>query len=1518
MDDLFYEEPAIQYLWETIPNDSIDQAQDIDEGLFEVRGLGQDWFRIESQPGIMRFAMEPIKEPLNLDMELYNSEGQRIQRDIAPEGPESFERRIPESGEYFLRVFAAPLGDDPPPDTPLDYRLGIVLPQVILPDGNDTFETAEDLGDTPRDVIGTGVDWWRVHSPSGLVSMTMTPAEHLDDPRDPRDDLRNLHMLFYNSSGQLLRSDLQPGTASETIEYLVPEEDYYYIKVFSAQFVDDTPENVLLSYTLDFTPAERDTATDGNDSIETAQPLGEGRHVVTDGIGTDWYRIESAPGIMKFHMTHTGATAPDGSEMNLHMRLYNADGQPVRNNFQSFADESFQHQHPATSTWYLNVYWAPFPEGAPGGTRLDYILDIDLPQVIPPDGNDTFETAQELGETPRDIIGTGVDWWRINSKSGLIEVHMTAAEHLDDPDDPRDDIRNLNVEIYNSEGQLVRANLSPDISKTVRYLAPEAGDYYIKVYAAQFRGEPAPENVLLSYTLDVDLPVADTATDGNDTPETADLLTTGSYRVTDGINADWYRIETGPGVMSFHKTHTGATAPDGTEMNLSMRLFDADLNPVRSSFAAFEDESFDFVAPVTGTYFLNVYWTPYLDRDVPNGTRLNYELEIDLPRNTWSRELDFGPIRNGAVSVYDITGDGYEEIIVGAAKALDPETGAEIRPGGLIVLDHTGEKLWSQTFPAIDGPDPVTGLTYSTTSVSTAPVFSDLTGDGNIEILVGVGADIRSEFETPGQPGDRGGLYALDSEGNILWFHESRDTFGALITDSKGESFGGPNGRPDGVHGAPRVFDIDSDGVREVIFTSWDHYLYVLDGRTGALQFEVNLHDTAGATPAIADINRNGVFELIVPADISVNERAGILKQGGILHVMNNYGHQTIPGWNEQVGESTGAGFRGKFEEQSLWSSPKVVDLNRSGTLEIVQGTGNFFQDSRGEYVKVWNADGSLRHYLETNGRVLASPLIADLNGNGSPEIIAATFKGYVHAWNASGVPIFTTQAMPFDPSSMAGRPDVPIARQPIAVDLTGDNNLEILITIGSQLVVLDANGNQITNTDSAERVFHSYVGSPVARDIDGDGYIDLITGGTTAMHDQGVVYRWENIVDTPVIDGRVAEYQQVQSLHQVQAFVDRLYETVLERESDPRGRNNWVDRLHTGVMSGGDVARGFVFSPEFTNRGTTNEEYVTVLYKAFFDRDPDPRGFARWTGDLESGLSRMEVLRGFTGSPQFANLSAEFGIRAETRVGPVSQAEVLIGDPNDSSLLRAGPGDNILKIGPGDVTDVTPNSTELTGQVFRLYGATLDRAPDPNGFLGWFGALERAQAGTGGLTLLQTAGAFVNSQEFQNKYGTLNNSEFVQQLYLNVLDRPADPAGLARWTADLESGLSRAQVVLGFSQSAEFRNNTTPELDQWMRSIRPEWNDVLEGGAGNDTMNGGIGSDTFVFRRGQGGSDVIYGFDPWDQLQLSGFGFSEPADAMAHMSQQGSDVIFDLHDQTIRFVNTSMAEMQRVRYNLS
>jgi hypothetical protein len=1521
MDDFFFPEPQAPDALEVTRNDSIETAQLLAEGTHEVSGLGQDWYQIDTQAGFMRLTMTPGAEPLNLDMELYDSDANRIQRDVAPSGPEDFVRRIGTADTYFLRIFAAPLGDNPPADTELDYVLNIDLPEVIADDGNDSLATAGTLGNgASGDILGTGIDWWKIESPSGLLNVTMTTAENLDDATDPRDDIRNLNMEIYNSAGQLVKSNFSPGL-TEDVAYLAPSDGDYFIKVYAAQFTGQTPapDNVLLSYNLNVDLPEVDLATDNNDSIATADTLGEGRHVVTAGIGTDWYRIDSAPGTMSFSMTHTGSLAPDGTEMNLNMRLYDADGTPVRSDFAEFANESFEHPFPTSETYYLNVYWGPYPDGAPNGTRLNYVLDIDLPTTFTEDTNNTFETATVLSEGPAfDVVGTGVDWYKVSSLSGLMEVSLTAAEHLADPNDERDDIRNLNIEIYDASGNLVRSNFSDENTETVQYLAPVDGDYYFKVYTAQFVDD-TPENVLLSYTLDFDLPVADVRIETNGSIATADRLRVGDTVVTDGFGTDWYRIESGPGRMDFAMTNTDVLAPDGTPMNLNMRLYDSDGSPVRSDFAEFEDESFEYYAASTSTYYLNVYWAPYLDQVLPNGVDLDYTLSVDLPRKTWSKELDFGPIRNASVAVYDIDNDGKDEIFVGAVKALDADAN-EIFPGGLIVLEDTGGVKWSQTFAAIDGPDPLTGLIYNTTSVTTAPVFSDINGDGKIEIIVGVGADNRAEFSGAGQPGDLGGVYALDSDGNILWFHQNEDSFGLQSDPDDPESPSGPDGRPDGIYGAPRVFDIDADGQREVIVAAWDHYLYVLNGKDGSVEYKVDLHDTAGATPALADLDLDGLFEIVIPADITANDRAGLPEQGGILHVMNNYGHQTVEGWDTQVGTSTGADFRGKFDEQSLWSSPTVVDLDNDGSLEIVQGTGNFFQDERGEHVTVWNTDGSQRFQLNTEGRVLASPLVVNLDDAGGPEIIAATLKGYVHAWSAGGAALFSTQVMPYDNDTAAGLLNVPIARQPVAVDLTGDGNLEILVSIGSQLVILDSQGNQITNTEFVERAFNNYAGSPVAHDIDNDGYLDLITGGTTADQEHAIVYRWENIVDTKFdVPTRIGEYQNIQSLDQIEDFVQQLYVNILGREADPGGRNNWVDRLHTGVLSGADVARGFIFSPEFLNQGTTNGEYVTVLYKAFFGKDvPDDRGFARWTGDLEDGLSRDQVLRGFTGSPQFSALSSSFGIRAESKFGAVESGELLIGDESDSSVLRADGGNSILKEGLDAIDDNISNNKELTGNVYRLYEGTLGRSPDSKGFENWYDGLVRGQDGTGGVTLQQAANAFVNSAEFQNNYGTLTDAEFVTQLYLNVLDRAPDDRGLDRWTGDLADGVSRAQVVLGFTQGGEFRTTTNPELSQWMQDVRPEWNDVLEGGAGDDQMNGGIGSDVFVFRNGQGGSDTIYDFEPWDRLQLSGFGFNSAADARARMTQNGSSVIFDHSGQTITFLNTAMADMNRVGYNVS
>jgi hypothetical protein len=1599
----------------TEPNDTLATASPLVESLYSITGNGIDWYSFVAQAGgIIDLSMTATAAPLDLNMVLHNPDGAAVRANFSATPTEAFSYVAPTSGTYYLQVTTAQFGATPPAGMVTTYTLDLDLPQFIAPDGNDSRATATPLAEGVHEIVGTRVDWFRLDSSPGFIEIAMTEVQHLE-PGDPRDDPRNLNIELYNEVGQVVAASLTAG--AESIRYFAPASGPYFLKVYSAQFVDAAPADLILSYTLDVNlPDAR--APDGNDTLATATVLAEGMRTVA-GTGVDWFRFDSAAGLVSLSMVPMASA--DLAAQDLNMVLYNAAGQALRAQPVSGSGaESFTHFIPTAGTYYVKISPAIHAtDAAAAGFPLDYSITLDLPAAIPPDGNDSQTTATPLAGGVHQIVGTRVDWFRLDSPVGTITIRMDEIELLE-PGDPRDDPRNLNIELYNARGESVAASLLGATSETITYFAPEPGNYFLKVYSAQFV-DAAPADLILSYTLTVDLPVAllpdgnnsmATATvltegvrtvagtgvdwfrfdsvsgdirlsmtplavpgvpaqdlnvvlydaagtslrsevvsgtgaesftylagtagtyfvkvfpalfgdaaplgfplnyqlelalptavpsDGNDTLATATPIGTGLI-TRSGTGVDWFRIDTGPGVIDV--TMTPIANAGQAALDLNMELYNAQGQSVRNGFVDGPNpETIRFVAPETGVYYLQVYWPAYPDA-APNGYNLNYTLDVDLPLNTWSVTLDFGPVRGASVTTYDIDNDGFDEIFVATSKALDAD-GNEIRPAGLIVLEHDGTIKWTKTFAAAPGPDSQTGKTYNTSSVTTAPVFSDINGDGRIEILVGTGGDNNNDFGAVGQPGDLGALYALDASGNTLWSHVTRDSFGA--NDAK-------DGRPDGVYGSPRVFDIDGDGVREVIFTSWDHNLYVLDGRTGRLEREVNLHDTAGATPAVADLNRDGVFELVVPSDITDNVAAGLPLQGGILHVLSNYGVHNVGGWTQQVFTSTHPDYRGRFEEQSLWSSPQIVDLNRDGSPEIVVGTGNFFQDGRGQYLKVWNADGTLRMTLPTIGRTLASPLIADLDGDGSPEIIAATLQGYVHAWNAAGVPVFATQARPYTDNPDAGT-NLPIARSPVAVDLDGDGKLEIMLSVGSQMVILDSTGRQISSLTEAERVFHTYSGSPVARDIDNDGVIDLISGGTTEAHDQAVIYRFENPLEQVGTPGRTASYQEVQSLHNIQAFVERFYTTILGRGSDPAGNNGWTDGLYTGILTGADVARGFVGSAEFIARGTSNTDFVATLYRAFFGREPDP-GLNAWVAQLESGVARLAVVDGFVGSREFSNLATAFGIRAQATVTPGSDAPLQVGLSNASDVLRGGAGGSVLHDGGmASVTGYGAAQTQAAGQVYRLYEAVLGRSPDYGGFQAWFDGLS-----SGTLTAVQIAGAFAGSAEFRLVYGALDNAAFVTLLYQNVLGRAAAQAEINAWLNLMagETGQSRAQVALGFANSQEFIRNSNPRLDGFMRSAQPNWNDVIEGGAGNDTMNGGLGADTFVFRRGQGGADVIHGLDPWDELQLSGFGFRNPGDALARMVQSGADVVFDHLGQQITFAGTQLSTMNRLRFNLS
>ncbi|SFV55860.1 internal repeat sequences detected [hydrothermal vent metagenome] len=118
----------------------------------------------------------------------------------------------------------------------------------------------------------------------------------------------------------------------------------------------------------------------------------------------------------------------------------------------------------------------------------------------------------------------------------------------------------------------------------------------------------------------------------------------------------------------------------------------------------------------------------------------------------------------------------------------------------------------------------------------------------------------------------------------------------------------------------------------------------------------------------------------------------------------------------------------------------------------------------------------------------------------------------------------------------------------------------------------------------------------------------------------------------------------------QVEGFVERFYVTVLDRNSEESGLNYWTNGLLSGKEAGADIARGFIFSGEFTNQATTNNEFLNVLYRAFFNREPDDAGLKAWIDYLDRGRGRDFILNGFLYSQEFYNLCAEYGIEPTER----------------------------------------------------------------------------------------------------------------------------------------------------------------------------------------------------------------------------------------------------------------------------
>jgi ELWxxDGT repeat protein len=489
--------------------------------------------------------------------------------------------------------------------------------------------------------------------------------------------------------------------------------------------------------------------------------------------------------------------------------------------------------------------------------------------------------------------------------------------------------------------------------------------------------------------------------------------------------------------------------------------------------------------------------------------------------------------------------------------------------------------------------------------------------------------------------------------------------------------------------------------------------------------------------------------------------------------------------------------------KSGLW----ITDGTSAGTFEIALSTApisqSFLGGLRPQDLTVF---GNKVLFSGVDDRGISGLWVTDGTAAGTAEL---TVAGAASAGLSVAKLTVVGNKVFFSGNDLSGRPGLWVT------DGTAAGTTEVVVpgastTLGLSPTDLEAVGGELvfTGFDSAGIPKLQSPSNPLGLDIPGD-YSLFVTDGTAAgthqlstgaffgyavsaiptpsavsLHGQRADYKLAMDADgAAVIQDTVADRdgsQTIATLHDI-IFTDgigrfdatgnaeeaaRLYQAALGRLPDTSGLDFWAGQLDSHTLGLNDVALGFVGSAEFGTRygSLENLGFVQQLYQNVLGRPGDSGGVQFWTDQLASGAGRAQVLVGFSDS-------------IENKVN----TSVNIGDKDRD-------------------------------EAYRLYQAAFNRTPDSAGLNFWTGQLDQ------GMTAAQVAQGFVGSAEFAQLVNGLGTTGLVDQLYQNVLHRAADAGGEQFWVGQLDSGTSRADVLLGFSDSLENRLNTSGAThDGWV-----------------------------------------------------------------------------------------------------
>ncbi|MEW6746577.1 MAG: VCBS repeat-containing protein [Planctomycetota bacterium] len=391
--------------------------------------------------------------------------------------------------------------------------------------------------------------------------------------------------------------------------------------------------------------------------------------------------------------------------------------------------------------------------------------------------------------------------------------------------------------------------------------------------------------------------------------------------------------------------------------------------------------------------------------------------------------------------------------------------------------------------------------------IYSSPVVADIDRDGADEILVGSEANalycldhlglIRWQYATGGAVRSSPALGDLDRDGLLDAVFQSED--GVLhAVDHLGQALAGwprafdqlpETGR---YSATPALADLDDDGELEIVTLApvWfpDHNPRYHSTRVCAFNADGTLVWTwdrewpgsgsfdAITSPAIADMNRDGVLDVVVFFGILYYSPSG--PGVGLYVLRGSDGFR----WYEQ-----------ESDVASTRSSPSIADINGDGALDVVVSA---FPPPYTLLEAITPETGTVLWSIiarpEVDNFSLSSPAFGDLDEDRLPEIIPG---GSMVALDQDGRTLWLDfNVYSFDSSAVLG-------------DIDSDGRMEVIAADSSagEIRGYDENGEALQGFPLVANPDALIQSTPALCDLDRDGSLEILMGCT-----DGKLYWWE------------------------------------------------------------------------------------------------------------------------------------------------------------------------------------------------------------------------------------------------------------------------------------------------------------------------------------------------------------------------------------------------------------------------